>query len=133
MKKEVIKETISIKDAKSIAEIPKPELRKEAVKVIQRQDETKDYVIKTGVDIATGKKKPDVKIINLNERAINQFIQIYKQVIMKMTTRLADSYDEQTKIRMKKIMMKTLIHLQKELKITGDIIDMKELVLKEGN
>ena len=120
--KEVAKEKISVDDAKDIAEIPKPELRKEAVKVLHKQKEqqklTKDYM----VDVGTGKKKPEVKTVDLDMKIINQFTQIYKQVIMKMTIRLVDSYPEQTKVRLLKIMKETLIHLQKELKIKGDII-----------
>lgn len=126
VQKDVVKENISIEDAKSIAEISKPELREEAVKIIKKQKEqqklTKDYM----VDVGTGKKQPEVKIIDLDMKIINQFAQIYKQVIMKMTVRLADSYPEQTKVRLLKIMKETLIHLQKELKIKGDIIDTEK-------
>ncbi len=124
--KEVAKENISVEDAKDIAVIPKPELRKEAVKILKKQKEqqklTKDYM----VDVGTGKKKPEVKTIDLDMRIINQFTQIYKQVIMKMTVRLADSYPEQTKVRLLKIMKEILIHLQKELKIKGEIIDAEK-------
>ncbi|KKK89046.1 hypothetical protein LCGC14_2737040, partial [marine sediment metagenome] len=120
---EVAKEKISVADAKDIAMIPKLELRKEAVKVLKKQKEqqklTKDYM----VDVGTGKKKPEVKTVDLDMKIINQFTQIYKQVIMKMTVRLADSYPEQTKVRLLKIMKEILIHLQKELKIKGEIID----------
>ena len=123
VQKDVVKENISIEDAKSIAEISIPELRKEAVKILKKQKEqqklTKDYM----VDVGTGKKKPEVKIVDLDMKIINQFTQIYKQVIMKMTVRLADSYPEQTKVRLLKIMKEILIHLQKELKIRGEIID----------
>ena len=124
--KEVAKEEISVDDAKDIAVIPKPELREEAVKILKKQKEqqklTKDYM----VDVGTGKKQPEVKTVDLDMKIINQFIQIYKQVIMKMTIRLIDSYPEQTKVRLLKIMKETLIHLQKELKIKGDIIDTKK-------
>lgn len=123
MIKGVAKEEITVTDAKDIAVIPKPELREEAVKILKKQKEqqklTKDYM----VDVGTGKKKPEVKTIDLDMKIINQFTQIYKQVIMKMTVRLADSYPEQTKVRLLRIMKETLIHLQKELKIKGDIID----------
>ena len=124
--KEVAKETISVDDAKDIAMIPKPELREEAVKILKKQKEqqklTKDYM----VDVGTGKKQREVKTVDLDMKIINQFTQIYKQVIMKMTVRLVDSYPEQTKVRLLKIMKETLIHLQKELKIKGDIIDTKK-------
>ncbi len=123
MIKGVAREEISVEDAKDVAEIPKLELREEAVKILKKQKEqqklTKDYM----VDVGTGKKKPEVKTIDLDMKIINQFTQIYKQVIMKMTVRLADSYPEQTKVRLLKIMKETLIHLQKELKIRGEIID----------
>lgn len=123
MIKGVAREEITVIDAKDIAEIPKQELREEAVKVLKKQKEqqklTKDYM----VDVGTGKKKPEVKTVDLDMKIINQFTQIYKQVIMKMTVRLADSYPEQTKVRLLKIMKEILIHLQKELKIKGEIID----------
>ncbi|MCP6719031.1 MAG: ParB N-terminal domain-containing protein [Patescibacteria group bacterium] len=122
----VAREDISVDDAKTVAEIQKPELREEAVKVLKKQKEqqklTKDYM----VDVGTGKKKPEIKTIDLDMKIINQFTQIYKQVIMKMTVRLADSYPEQTKVRLLKIMKEILIHLQKELKIKGDIITAKK-------
>ena len=126
MIKGVAREEITVIDAKDIAEIPKQELREEAVKVLKKQKEqqklTKDYM----VDVGTGKKKPEVRTIDLDMKIINQFTQIYKQVIMKMTVRLADSYPEQTKVRLLKIMKETLIYLQKELKIKGDIITAKK-------
>ena len=127
MIKGVAREEITVAEAKDIAEIPKQELREEAVKILKKQKEqqklTKDYM----VDVGTGKKQPEVKIIDLDMKIINQFTQIYKQVIMKMTVRLADSYPEQTKVRLLKIMKETLIHLQKELKIKGDIRYREEL------
>jgi len=126
MIKGVVKEEITVTEAKDIAEMPKQELREEAIKILKKQKEqqklTKDYIM----DVGLGKKQPEVKIIDLDRKIINQFTQIYKQVIMKMTVRLADSYPEQTKVRLLKIMKETLIHLQKELKIKGDIIDAEK-------
>ncbi len=122
----VIKEEITVEDAKSIAEIPKPELRKEAVKFIKKQKKeqklTKDYIM----DVAKGKEKMPTKVIDLDMKIVNQFTQIYKQVVMKMTKRLADSYNEQTKVRLLKIMKEILMHLQKELNITGAIIEIEK-------
>lgn len=128
LKKEVKKEkpVITIKEAKVIAEIPKPELREEAVKFIKKQKKeqemTKDYIM----DIAKGKEKMPTKVIDLDMKIINQFAQIYKQVVMKMTKRLVDSYNEQTKVRLLKFMKEILIHLQKELNIKGAIIEVEK-------
>ncbi|MFW9972964.1 MAG: ParB N-terminal domain-containing protein [Candidatus Odinarchaeota archaeon] len=122
VRKEVVKEEISVKDAKDIAEIPKPELRKEAVKFLKKQELEKDYVM----DVAKEKEKKPIKTIDLDMKIINQFTQIYKQVKMKMTKRLVESYNEQTKIKLLKIMKEILIHLQKELNIEGEIIEVEK-------
>lgn len=128
LKKEVKKENpvITVKEAKEIAEIPKPELRKEAVKFIKKQKKeqemAKDYIM----DVAMGKEKMPTKTLDLDMKIIDQFAQIYKQVVIKMTKRRADSYNEQTKVRLLKIMKEILIHLQKELNITGAIIEVEK-------
>ena len=118
--------SITVKEAKEIAEIPKPELREEAVKFIKKQkieqEKTKDYIM----DVAKGKEKMPTKTLDLDMRIINQFAQIYKQVAMKMTKRLVDSYNEQTKVRLLKFMKEILMHLQKELNIKGAIIEIEK-------
>lgn len=126
-KKEITYEpVITIKEAKEIAQIPKPELRKEAVKFVKKQKKeqkmAKDYIM----DIAMGKEKMPTKTLDLDMKIIDQFAQIYKQVVTKMTKRLTDSYNEQTKVRLLKIMKEILIHLQKELNITGAIIEVEK-------
>lgn len=126
-KKEITYEpVITIKEAKEIAQIPKPELREEAVKFIKKQKKeqkmAKDYIM----DVAMGKEKMPTKTLDLDMKIIDQFAQIYKQVVTKMTKRLTDSYNEQTKVRLLKIMKEILIHLQKELNITGAIIEVEK-------
>lgn len=129
LKKEVLKpkSEITIKDAEDIAEI-KPELRKEAIKVVkkqkQRQQQEKKQTMEYMKDVSKGETKPPQKVIDLDMKIINQFSQIYKQVIIKMTKRLVESYNQQTQNRLLRIMRETLIHLQKELKIKGEIIDV---------
>lgn len=126
-KKEITYEpVITIKEAKEIAQIPKPELRKEAVKFVKKQKKeqkmAKDYIM----DVAMGKEKMPTKTLDLDMKIIDQFAQIYKQVVTKMTKRLMDSYNEQTKVRLLRIMKEILIHLQKELNITGAIIEVEK-------
>lgn len=130
LKREVVKEEpkITFKEAKEIAEIPKPELRKEAIKFIKKQKKeqemTKDYIM----DVAKGKEKMPTKVIDLDMKIINQFTQIYKQVVMKMTKRLVDSYNEQTRVRLLKLVKVIAIHIYKEFKITitGEIIEVEK-------
>ncbi len=129
LKKEVLKpkSKITIKDAEDIAEI-KPELRKEAIKVVekqkQRQETEKKQTMDYMKDVSTGKEKPPQKVIDLDMKIINQFTQIYKQVIIKMTKRLVESYNQPTQNKLSKIMKEILIHLQNQLNIKGEIIDV---------
>ena len=126
VRKEVMKKEISVKDAKSIAKIPNKELRKEAIKIIKRQEETKKYIIKEGIDIATGKKQPEKKELNLDKRIINQFYNINKQVVMKMSMRLVNSYCENTRNQLTAIMRNVFLYLEKEL-IAEPSIKRKQL------
>ncbi|KKL76592.1 hypothetical protein LCGC14_2043340 [marine sediment metagenome] len=128
---QVIKKEISVEDGESIAEVPKIEMRKEAVEVLKRQKRdyelTKEYIVEVG----KGNKKAPTKVVNLDTKIINQFNQIYKQVIVKMTKRLVDSYNTQTKTQLRKIMKATAKHIiteldiKKELEIKGDIINVE--------
>ena len=126
VQKGVIKEEISIEDAKSISEIEKPDQRKRAIQVVKKmkteQKDTVDYM----KDVAKGKEKMPTKTLDLDMKIINQFTQIYKQVVMKMTKRLVDSYNKQTRVRLLKIMKEILIHLQRELNIKGEIIEVEK-------
>ena len=126
LKKEVKKEKpiITVKEAKEIAVIPTPQLRKEAIKVVEKQKGEQEDTMKYMQDVTTGKVKSPQKIIDLEMKIINEFAQIYRQVKMKMTKNIVKAYNEQTQIRLLKIMKEVLIYLQKELDITGNIIDV---------
>jgi len=128
VKKEVLKpkSKITIDDAENIIVPIKPELRKDAIKVIEKQakeqEDTKEYIKEVG----TGNYEPPEKVIDLDEKIITQFTNIYKQIKVKMTRRLVDSYAENTRNKLYRIMKECLVHLQTELEIEGEIIDVRK-------
>ena len=121
---EVAKEGISVDDAKEIADIPKPEIRKEAIKHIKKEKELHKDTIKHITNIAKGVTPPPTKIIDIDQKVINQFITIKKQIIIKMSRKHVESYNEPTQNVLIRIMKECLEYLQKELNIEGDIINV---------
>jgi hypothetical protein len=121
---EVAKEGISVDDAKEIADIPKPEIRKEAIKHIKKEKELHKDTIKHITNIAKGVTPPPTKIIDIDQRVINQFITIKKQIIIKMSRKHIESYNDSTQNELIRIMKECLEYLQKELNIKGDIINV---------
>jgi len=123
VRKEVLKKTISVQDAKSIAKILDKELRLEAMKIIKRQLSTKKFILKEAMDITEGRTKPQTKVfISPEERLMKQFAQIHKQVTMKMHLRLVNSYDEETRDILTGYMRNILLHLIHEFKNDKSIV-----------
>jgi len=126
IKKEVLKpkSELTVKDAKMIADISKPEIRKEAIKHMKQEKKQHENTMKYIEGVAKGTVKPPTKVINLDQRIINQFIDIKKQVITKMSKRHVESYNEPTKVKLYKIMKDVLEFLQNELNMKGGIINV---------
>ena len=118
VKEEILKpkSEITLEEAKEIAEIKKPEMRKEAIKFIKKQkveqQRTKEYVMK----VAKEEIPMPIKIINLDQRAIDQFVDLKRKVIMKMHIRNVESYNEPTQVKLKKEMKDILKFLKLQLK-----------------
>lgn len=117
---EVAKEKISVDDAKDIADM-KPEVRKEAIKHITKEKELHKDTIKHITNVAKGITPPPTKIIDIDQKVINQFIAIKKQIIIKMSRKHVESYNEATQSELIRIMKECLEYLQKELNIKGII------------
>lgn len=126
IKNEVLKKDskITLNEAKDIAIMPTIELRKEAMKVVQKQKNDQKETMEYMQNVANGKIKGSEKTIDLDQKIIEQFNQLYRQIVVKMNTRLIKAYNQPTQMRLLKIMKETLQYLQKELNIKGEIIDI---------
>lgn len=120
---EVAKENISVDDAKDIADM-KPEVRKEAIKHITKEKELHKDTIKHITNVAKGVTPPPTKIIDIDQKVIDQFIAIKKQIIIKMSRKHIESYNKSTQNELIRIMKECIEYLQKELNIEGDIINV---------
>jgi len=126
IKEEILKTKteITIEEAKEIAEIPKLEMRKEAIKFVKKQKQeqelTREYVMKVAKEEIPMPKT----YIDIDERVINQFLEVKKKVFIKMHIRNVESYNEHTQTKLKRIMKQILEYLQQQLKIEGEIINV---------
>lgn len=120
LKKEVENKGLTIKEAKTVAEsFKEPEELKEAVKVIKNEKKqhemTMDYINKVGTGEA---KRPTKEYRGADEIVIKKFQETSKQMIVHMTMRNINSYNnEKTREILTKIMKKCFEHLQKELQM----------------
>jgi len=126
VKKEVMKKELTVKEAKDVVEsFKEPEIRKEAIKTIKKEkkehERTMDYIKKVGTGEA---KLPKKEYMDVNQRIVKQFQDIAKQIVLKMTMNNVKGYNEKTQPILIRIMKKCLEHLQNELNIKGEIINV---------
>jgi len=126
LKEEVKKKELTVKEAKDVAEsFKEPEMRKEAIKTIKKEkkehERTMDYIKKVGTGEA---KLPKKEYMDVNQRIVKQFQDIAKQIVLKMAINNVKGYNEKTQPILIRIMKKCLEHLQNELNIKGEIINV---------
>ncbi len=122
LKKEIRKEKpkITFKEAKEIAEFPKPEQRKIVMEKIKKTKQTIKQIIKEEKEIA-GKKKPMpiMKKIDIDKKKIDKMQTIFFQITQEYTVRDIQDYNEITQKKCIEIMRKVYQFIFNEMEKYG--------------
>jgi len=138
IKTEILKPNseLSLEDAIEISEVQNPEMRKESIKFVKKQkqdqERTKRYITK----IAKGETKPYTMVINLDEKFINQSLDLKKKIYIKWHKKNVESYNEHVQKRVVEIIKEIYEFLGIQLEKLGTkkhLIDRKviEIDIKE--
>ena len=129
LKKEVRKEkpTITMKEAKVIAEIPSEELRKKEIAERVIVKKRQEAGIKKKVDIAEGKQKIPDKFFNKDANKIEAIKNICKKAMSDLTIAGLEGYGDFARKECIQMMRILFEHLRKELKKAGEVAPRKVL------
>ncbi len=122
LKKEVRKEKskITFKEAKEIAEFPKPEQRKIVMEQIKKTKQTIKQIIKEEKEIVEKKKPiPIMKKIDIDKKKIDKMQTIFFQITQEYTVRDFQDYNEITQKKCIEIMRKVYQFIFNEMEKYG--------------